>query len=58
MLRLWLKEPHEKARLRRVTTENASTSPASTVPTLVTPQGFRIEGLDVGGLAALLRGLV
>ena len=57
-MRLWLKEPHATPRLRRVTMETASTPPASAVPTLVTPQGFRIEGLDVGGLAALLRGLV
>ena len=58
LLRLWLKEPHPTPRLRRVTMKKSSTPPAGMAPTLVTPQGFRIEGLDVGELAALLRGLV
>jgi hypothetical protein len=58
LLRLWLKGPHATPRLRRVTMERSTPPPASTVPTLVTPQGFRIEGLDIAGLAALLRGLV
>lgn len=57
LLRLWLREPNANPRLRRVTIENASTLPATPVPMLVTPQGFRIEGLDVAGLVTLLRGL-
>lgn len=57
-LRLWLKEPQVKPRLRRVTLENSSTPPFTAAPTLVTPYGFRVEGLDVAGLVTLLRGLV
>jgi transposase-like protein len=57
LLRLWLKAPRVKPRLRRVTLENTSPSPATVTPTLVTPHGFRIEGLDVAGLVTLLRGL-
>lgn len=57
LLRLWLKEPQVKPRLRRVTLENASAPVATMTPTLVTPHGFRVEGLDVAGLITLLRGL-
>jgi transposase-like protein len=56
-LRLWLKEPQAKPRLRRVALEGAPVSPVTAAPTLVTPHGFRVEGLDVGSLTALLRGL-
>jgi len=57
LLRLWLKEPQVKPRLRRVTLENPVTPPFTAAPTLVTPHGFRVEGLDIASLVTLLRGL-
>lgn len=58
-LRLWLQEPRTRPRLRRVALETVPlrTMPISGPPVLVTPQGFRVEGLDVAGLVTLLRGL-
>src|SRR5206468_8747485 len=55
-LRLWLQTP-AGPRLRRVA---IATAPVATVdrPVLVTPQGFRLEGLGAAGLVALLRALV
>jgi transposase-like protein len=55
-LRLWVQTP-ARPRLRRVTT---ATSPVAAVdrPVLITPQGFRVEGLGAAGLVALLRALV
>ena len=60
VLRLWLQEPRTKPRLRRVAVEAAAavSAPSSGPPVLVTPQGFRVEGLDVTSLVTLLRGLV
>lgn len=58
-LRLWLQEPRTKPRLRRVALEAAPTTPAPRpdTPVLVTPQGFRVEGLDLSAIVTLLRGL-
>ena len=55
-LRLWLQSP-ARPRLRRVA---IATLPVAAVdrPVLITPQGFRVEGLSAGGLVALLRALV
>jgi len=55
-LRLWLQSP-ARPRLRRVA---ISTPPVAAVdrPVLITPQGFRVEGLGGAGLVALLRALV
>ena len=55
-LRLWLQSP-ERPRLRRVT---IAATPVAAVdhPVLITPQGFRVEGLGAAGLVALLRALV
>ncbi len=52
-LRLWLQSP-ARLRLRRV-----AIAPVAAVerPVLITPQGFRVEGLDAAGLVALLRAL-
>ena len=60
VLRLWLQEPRTKPRLRRVAFEAAPTAsaPSPGPPVLVTPNGFRVEGLDVTSLVTLLRGLV
>jgi hypothetical protein len=57
-LELWLRGT--RARLRRV--EVAEVSPGAPAErevraTLVTPQGYRVEGLDLGSLARLLREL-
>jgi transposase-like protein len=54
-LRLWLQSP-ERPRLRRVA---IATPPAVAAdrPVLITPHGFRVEGLDATGLVALLRAL-
>ncbi len=57
-LRLWLQEPRTKPRLRRVALEAAATpAPRPDTPVLVTPQGFRVEGLDLSAIVTLLRGL-
>lgn len=61
-LRLWLLEPRTKPRLRRVAlaASPAASAPrpeTTTPPVLVTPRGFRVEGLDVAALVTLLRGL-
>ena len=58
-LRLWLQAPRSRPRLRRVA---VSAAPEPVAPTpglsvLVTPQGVRVEGLDLATLVALLRGL-
>ena len=52
-LRLWLQTP-TRPRLRRVA---IATTPVAAVdrPVLITPQGFRVEGLGAAGLVALLR---
>ena len=54
-LRLWLQSP-ARPRLRRVA---IATPPVAAVdrPVLITPQGFRVEGLGAAGLVELLRGL-
>ena len=54
-LRLWLQSP-ARPRLRRVA---IVTAPVAAVdrPILITPQGFRVEGLGAAGLVALLRAL-
>jgi len=44
-----------KVRVASVPRERPSSAPSA--PILVTPQGFRIEGLDVSGLVAVLRSL-
>ncbi|MGH7346949.1 MAG: hypothetical protein ACREK4_18720 [Candidatus Rokuibacteriota bacterium] len=58
-LRLWLQELRSKPRLRRVAVgagpEVAAPGPNTAV--LVTPQGFRVEGLGFEALVTLLRGL-
>ena len=55
-LRLWLQTP-ARPRLRRVA---IAAAPVAAVdrPVLITPQGFRVEGLDAADLVALLRALV
>ncbi len=58
VLRLWLQEPRTKPRLRRVALEAAASAPRPGPPVLVTPHGFRVEGLDVTSLVTLLRGHV
>jgi len=59
-LRLWLQEPRTKPRLRRVALAAAPAAPAPSrgTPVLVTPHGFRVEGLELTALMTLLRGLV
>ena len=54
-LRFWLQSP-PRPRLRRVSI--ATPAVAADRPVLITPQGFRVEGLGATGLAALLRALV
>jgi lambda repressor-like predicted transcriptional regulator len=55
----WLRRP-APGRLRRVTVA-PSPSPAIVAPArrlvLITPQGFRVEGLDLATLGTLLRSL-
>src|SRR6266581_3980598 len=55
-LRLWLEAPRSRPRLRRVavTATPEPVAPTSGLSVLVTPQGVRVDGLD---LATLLRGL-
>ncbi|PYQ09656.1 MAG: hypothetical protein DMH00_12570 [Acidobacteria bacterium] len=58
-LRLWMGS-QQRTRLRRVeVTGGPVTAPADREisPTLVTPQGYRVEGLDLGALVRLLREL-
>lgn len=58
-LRLWLREPTRKPCLRRLALDLAPGLPAP-LPgpaVLVTPQGFRVEGLGLADLVSLLRGL-
>ena len=58
-LLLWMRR-REPLRLRRVavvTSPREPDRPAATGAVLVTPQGYRVEGLDTSGLAALLRAL-
>jgi len=58
-LRLWLQEPGSRPRLRRVavTAAPAITAPVGGLSVQVTPQGVRVEGLDLDTLVRLLRGL-
>lgn len=58
-LRLWLQAPRSRPRLRRVAV-TATPEPVAPTPglsALVTPQGVRVDGLDLGTLVMLLRGL-
>lgn len=55
-LRLWLESPPHP-RLRRVAIETVSAPRVDHRPVLITPQGFRVEGLEVARLVELLRGL-
>ncbi len=52
----WLRRP-ARGRLRQITVAPApaTTMGAPTNPVLVTPHGFRIEGLDLAGLVTVLR---
>ncbi len=58
-LRLWLEAPRSRPRLRRVavTATPEPVAPTSGLSVLVTPQGVRVDGLDLATLVALLRGL-
>ena len=58
-LRLWLQAPRSRPRLRRVavTATPEPVAPTSGLSVLVTPQGVRVNGLDLATLVALLRGL-
>jgi len=58
-LRLWLQTPRSRPRLRRVavTATPEPVAPMSGLSVLVTPQGVRVDGLDLATLVALLRGL-
>ena len=58
-LRLWLQEPRARPRLRRVADAGlpALMTPTGGLSVLVTPQGVRVEGLDLATLVTLLRGL-
>ncbi len=58
-LRLWLQAPRSRPRLRRVavTTTPEPVAPTSGLSVLVTPQGVRVDGLDLATLVTLLRGL-
>ncbi|MGH2608134.1 MAG: hypothetical protein ACRDHF_03510 [Tepidiformaceae bacterium] len=55
-LRIWLESP-ARPRLRRVA---IATAPVAAIDraVLITPQGFRVEGLGAADLVALLRALV
>jgi transposase-like protein len=55
-LRFWLQSP-PRPRLRRVAIATPVVAAADR-PVLITPQGFRVEGLGATGLVALLRALV
>ena len=55
-LRLWLQTP-ARPPLRRVAIAAAPVNEVNR-PVLITPQGFRVEGLGAAGLGALLRALV
>lgn len=55
-LRLWLQSP-ARPRLRRVAIATPVVAAADR-PVVITPQGFRVEGLGAAGLVALLRALV
>jgi transposase-like protein len=58
-LRLWMGRP-ARIRLRRVEVTPTSPRPPverETAPTLVTPQGYRVEGLELSSLVRLLREL-
>jgi transposase-like protein len=58
-LRLWLQEPRSRPRLRpvAVTTAAETAAPSTGLSVLVTEHGVRVDGLDLGTLVALLRGL-
>ena len=55
----WLRRPVH-GQLRQVALDPApvTTTMSTRNPVLVTPHGFRIEGLDLVGLVTVLRGLV
>jgi len=54
-LKNWLYVDHPKAKLKPVIVSSASHPISSVV--LITRHGHRVEGLDVAGMAQLLRGL-
>jgi len=58
-LRLWLQTPPTRPQLRRVavTATPETTAPRDGLSVLVTPQGVRVDGLDLATLVTLLRGL-
>jgi len=58
-LRLWLQTPPTRPRLRRVAVSATPepVAPTSGLSVLVTPQGVRVDGLDLATLVTLLRGL-
>ncbi len=58
-LRLWLQAPRSRPRLRRVavTATPEPVAPTFGLSALVTPQGVRVDGLDLKMLVTLLRGL-
>ena len=58
-LRLWLEAPRSRPWLRRVavTATPEPAAPTSDFSVLVTPQGVRVDGLNLATLVALLRGL-
>src|SRR5207244_2015731 len=55
----WLRHPTRR-QFRQVAVAPTPVTPmgATTNPVLVTPHGFRIEGLDLAGLVTVLRDLV
>ena len=55
----WLRHPTRR-QFRQVAVAPVPVTPmgATTNPVLVTPHGFRIEGLDLAGLVTVLRDLV
>jgi len=58
-LRLWLQAPRSRPHLRRVAVSATSETVAATsgLSVLVTPQGVRVDGLDLTALVAFVRGL-
>lgn len=63
-LYMWLRaratETRPRAAFRKVRISSVPkdrSAPTANGPTVVTPQGFRVEGLDVAGLVAVLRSL-
>jgi transposase-like protein len=58
-LRLWLQAPRSRPRLRRIAVSAApeATAARDGLSVLVSPQGVRVEGLDLATLVTLLRSL-